>query len=347
MPEAKHWLYPGGKKAEVMILVTGASGMIGRAVVNCLLARNIPVRAHARSQAVLDQLFQQHKNSGLDFLCCDFETIDEDSARTMLAGCNGIVHAAGLVHRPDAAASLYESLNVRATKALADAGRTMDLQSFVFLSSSSVYGNRETRMVDEQFGLLADTDYAASKIECENYLQKGKSPAASTVIIRPSLVFGEGDRGNMIALIKQILSGKYFFVGEGSAAKSLIYANDLANAITLLIEKPVNGIKIYNISNPEPMSVKGLSEAILKASGKSRKIPALPESLVGLLSHASELVLGKRSPLSAERLSKLTRHNSISSKAFFESGGAFSVTDLEAALRAEIEWACKEGLLEL
>lgn len=331
-----------------MILVTGATGMIGRALVNCLLKEGLTVRAHGRSKEELERLFPIESAPGvkviLEHAVCDFAKMTEDDAKILTNGCSVVVHNAGLVHQANAEASLYFALNLYPTEKLCDAASEAGIKQFIFMSSSSVYGNRATEMIEESSALQGDTLYAASKISCENYL-RSSMPAPSTVLIRPSLVFGEGDRGNMLSLIRQVLSGKYFLIGEGSASKSLIYAADLADAILALIKSPRDSLAVYNIANPDPVSVKQLSQAILDAGGSTSLLRSVPAPLISIAAGMANLILGSRSPLSADRLAKLTRNNSVSVASFQKDYGFKNQFDLSKALQIEIDWARREKLI--
>src|SRR5262249_2325837 len=134
--------------------------------------------------------------------------------------------------------------------------------------------------------------------------------------LRPALVFGDGDRGNMIALIKRILGGKYFIVGDGSALKSLIYSRDLAEAISLVVKQRLNGFSVFNIANVEPVTVKKLSETVLLASGKKTELRSLPPFIAKAAAIGLRALFGASSPLTLDQLAKLTRNNSVSVAAF-------------------------------
>lgn len=323
-----------------MILVTGASGMLGRAAVIRFLQAGAHVRAHGRSGLFeLQSLFQQYaKADCLEPAVFDFASLDEEQALKLCDGCSTVIHSAGLVHQATAPAELYEQYNVKATQLISNAARQCGVKQFIFISSSSVYGNRATNMIAENDPLQGDTPYAASKLKAEEHL-KQNPPAASTVVLRPSLVFGEGDRGNMINLIRQILSGKYFIVGEGSARKSLIYSADLARALDLLISAPPPGYSVFNIANPEPVSVRNLSEQILAAAGHVERLFSLPPWMVTVAAGAANAILGNRSPLSADRLDKLTRENSVSVASFISKFNFSPEFELRDALSREIAWA--------
>lgn len=322
--------------------MTGATGLIGNAIVRDLVQQGLSVRAVIRSK---DHKFLCESAVGqLSFVESDLLELTEATARKLCEGVTSIVHCAGLVHKPNSKSDLYQRLNEQPTELLAFAAKAENVKQFVFLSSSSVYGNRETHMVSEDEPWISDTPYALSKINCERLLRE--NPAAeSTAIIRPSMVFGEGDRGNMLPLIRQVLSGKYFLISQGQAQKSLIYAKDFARAMRLILERKANGISTYNVANPNPVSMRDLSMNILAAAERPTSIPSIPGALLQPVAALANVVLGARSPLSKDRLDKLTRSNTISIARFCSDYDFAPQHQLREALTNEIAWARAAKLL--
>lgn len=329
-----------------MILVTGATGMIGRAIALKLLSQGLAVKVHGRSRPALEIIYplNSYDPSLIEYAVADFASLDEYEAAQLCKGCSKVIHCAGLVHLSESDESLYEKYNVEASRLLAEASKAARVEQFIFFSSSSVYGNRETSMIAETDATDPDTPYAKSKKITEEYLQNSP-PAPSTIVLRPSLAFGRGDRGNMLPLIRQIISGKYFLIGDGNAEKSMIFSDDLAEALYMVTSNPPGGFSIFNIANPRPTSMKELSEAVLQAANKSVKLISIPAWLIQLCAAMANAALGKRSPLSADRLAKLTRNNSISVEKFRKQFSFEQVTKLSDALKAEIEWAKSKGKL--
>lgn len=324
-----------------MILVTGATGLIGQAIVLRLLSEGLSVRAAVRSLAVAEKNFAEQLPIGpnlLDIKECDVSTLTEESAKRLFEDCEAVVHCAALVHKASAPDLLYDQINIAGTGTLAQGAKQAGVEQFIFISSSSVYGNRETVGIEEESELIADTAYARSKIASEEML-KSMQVAKSTVIVRPSMVFGAGDRGNMLSLIRQILSGKYFLIGKGNAQKSLMYSEDFATAVLHILRKKNAGISTYNLANPEPVSIKTLSESILKAAGLKRPLLAVPEIFTRTLCSAVNPLLKERSPLSPDRLSKLLRTNTISTEKFQRDYDFVPQFALQDALQKEISWA--------
>src|SRR5262249_4229247 len=154
---------------------------------------------------------------------------------------------------------------------------------------------------DESAPLKGITPYAVSKMTSEQFLQRfGGIPRV--VILRPSLVFGEGDRGNLINLIRSIKTGKYKHIGAASTEKSVIYSRDVAQAIDLCLERMPEGVHILNVANPEPVSVKELTEEIAAALGMPKKLASVPESVFRIGVKAAGLFMQEKAPITIEQV---------------------------------------------
>jgi nucleoside-diphosphate-sugar epimerase len=329
------------------ILITGGSGLIGRAVIQSLLARNnldlkVQVRDKAQARASVGDVVDFTKVQLEDG---DFTRMGDRELTYLTRGCNIVIHAAGLVHKPDAPYQEYEVVNVRATQALAEASIKNGVDTFIFLSSSAVYGTGPFEMVDEKAQVLGKTPYAVSKMASENWLGMQQQSIPRIIILRPSLVFGEGDRGNMLSLIKNVKQNKYKHVGDGGAGKSIIYARDVAYAIGLCMDKLQQGFHIFNLANPQPVSVKDLTEEIAESLGMSRKIASVPTGFMKFGVKAAELFMKDSAPLNSEQLAKLTTTTTCAIEKLVNETGFQPRVSLKTALKSEIDWATRENLL--
>jgi len=329
-----------------LILVTGANGLIGRALLQELLSRNsyeirAQVRSGVKARADIGDAIDFSK---IELREGDFTRLNERDWGRLTEGCKTIVHCAGLVHQPERPYQEYEVMNVRATQNLAEAAAQNGCQTFIFLSTSAVYGPGPFELIDENAPPNAKTPYAVSKLTSENWLQRHKG-LAKIVILRPSLVFGEGDKGNLLSLIKEVKSNRYRHLGNGSTGKSIIYSKDLANAIALCLDKLPGGTHLLNVANPDPVSMKGLTEEIARALNLAIKIQSVPESLAKIGLKAVNALLPGRVPVTEEQLEKLTTTTTCSINRLVQATGFRPDSSLEAALRAEIAWATRASLI--
>lgn len=325
-----------------MIVITGASGLIGTALVKRLLKDDQPLRLQVRKRS---KLSPQIANLNYEVKELDFESSSDNSVSSILQGADTVIHTAGLVHNPDAAYGEYELLNVRATEQLATIAAKSGVKNFVFLSTSAVYGHGPFENITESGPIKAESPYAVSKLRSEQFL-KTLNSFDKTIVLRPALVFGEGDRGNLISLIRQINSGKYFNIGGNPAQKSLIYAEDVAEVIALLLQKSPKGYHEYNVANPQTISVTELSNQIALCLKKGTKLMSLPEPLLRAGASALQGVLGSKSPVTNAKIDKLTTTTTCSVTKLTDTTSFSPTFSLASALETEINWAKSSGLLD-
>lgn len=329
------------------VLVTGASGLIGRAVTENLIAKNSyeikvqvrdPLQARSAVGSVID-FTKVRLEEG------DFTRMGDREMRHLARNVNTVIHAAGLVHKPDAPYQEYEVVNVRATQALAEAAAQSGVDTFVFISSSAVYGPGPFENVSETAPLKGVTPYAVSKMSSEQWLATFSGNIPRIVVLRPSLVFGEGDRGNLLNLIRSVKEQKYKHVGGGEAGKSVIYSKDLAHGISLILEAVPPGFHIFNLSNPQPVSVKQLTEEIAGCLGLPAKIASVPTGLLKFGAKAAEMFMPGKSPITADQVTKLSTTTTCSINKLVSATGFQPRTSLKYGLQAEIAWATENNLL--
>ncbi len=335
-----------GSGVRKRVLITGASGLIGRAVTENLIARNryeikVQVRDAARTRAAIGKDIDFTKVAMEEG---DFTRMGEREMTKLTRGAHIIIHAAGLAHTRDLPYQEYEVVNVRATQALIEAAAQNGVETFVFLSSSAVYGPGPFESITETAQLRGVTPYAVSKMASEQILANCQT-IPRIIVLRPSLVFGEGDRGNLLSLIRSVKEQKYKHVGGGQAAKSLIYSKDLAHAIRLLLDSAAPGLQVFNLSNPEPVTVRHLTEEIAACLGLPNKISSVPTGLLMWGAKAAELLMSREAPITADQVTKLTTTTTCSISKLVTATGFQPPTSLNLALQAEIRWAKAHSLL--
>lgn len=324
------------------VLVTGGTGLVGRAVVRQLLGDGAYVRVQVRSRAAFQELIAGDRP--VDVRAVDFTRASERDFAGLVLGCSAVVHTAGLVHQPHEPFEAYELLNVRTTRQLAEAAATAGVESFVFLSTIGVYGPGPFEDVSETEPLSPLTPYAVSKAASERWLS-GFDGFRRTVILRPPLVFGEGDRGNLVKMIRQIKSRRYVHIGSRATRKSLIYSQDLAVAISLCLTALGDGQFVFNAANPEPVLLSVLVDTISRCLGGQGGFVTLPKPLVLAGARMAQLLVGKKAPLLVEQIERLLTTTTCSTRRLVQDTGFKPRFSLENALQAEIAWAESERLL--
>lgn len=327
-------------------LVTGVSGLIGRVVTERLLAsdkydikvqaRN-PLETRAQVGDVVDFTKVQLEEA-------DFTRVGDREMRLLTKNMHTVVHCAGLIHIPDAPYQEYEVMNVRATQLLAEAAANNNCKTLLFFSSAAVYGSGPMENVDENTPQKGVTPYAVSKMASEQFLMRfGAIPRV--IILRPSMVYGEGDKSNLLGLMRNIKSNKYKHIGDASTPKSLIYSRDVARVVQMCLDKLPEGVHVLNVTNPKPVTVKELTEEIAGALGMSRKLSSVNEMVYRIGVKAAGIFMQEKAPVTLEQVEKLTTATTYSAQKLIAATGFAPQYSLEQGLRAEAAWAEKQNLL--
>ena len=213
-------------------------------------------------------------------------------------------------HRDDVRPkSLYWEVNVKGAENVCRVAEEKDIDKIVFTSSVAVYGftYKETF---EDGELNPFNDYGVTKLEAEKvYIEwQKKDPLKRIlVIIRPTVVFGEGNRGNVYNLLNQIANGTFIMVGNGKNVKSMAYVENLAAFIEYSIYFKF-GIYIYNYIDKPDYSMEDLVNLIYRVLNKTYnnrvRIPYILGYTGGKIFDFVSHITGKRLPISAIRIKK-------------------------------------------
>lgn len=213
-------------------------------------------------------------------------------------------------HRDDVSpTSLYDEVNINGAKNICDVARKKNINTIIFTSSVAVYGFADIGSNEDAI-IAPFNDYGRTKYEAElifkNWQLEDPSNRVLT-IVRPTVVFGERNRGNVFNLLRQIASGKFVMVGDGLNRKSMAYVENVAAFLEYSLEfKP--GIHIFNYIDKPDFSMNSLVAYVNKLLGRSTEINfRLPFSLGLLIGSSFDLVAkitGKKFPISAIRVKK-------------------------------------------
>ena len=272
------------------VLLTGASGFVGRAVGVALADKGLPVVSAVRSGQGSAQVAVGSINGATDW-------------REALAGVAVVVHTAGRAHivNDTAASPLTEfrKVNVEGTLNLARQAAENGVKRFIFLSSAKVNG--EASPAGEAFSAdqtPAPVDpYGISKMEAEQGLRAlAVETGMEVVIIRPVLVYGPGVKANFRSMMNWLAKGVPLPLGAIDNRRSLVALENLVDLIVTCIDHLAAANQTFLVSDDEDVSTTELLRRIGRALGKPARLVPLP---VGLLQGAAAL-LGKRD--TAQRL---------------------------------------------
>ncbi len=250
-------------------------------------------------------------------------------------------------HRDDVRPlSLYDEVNVGGARNLCIVAREKNIRTIVFTSTVAVYGFAPIG-TDESGNIAPFNDYGRTKYEAEQVFKawQAEVPEERTlVIIRPTVVFGEQNRGNVYNLLRQIASGRFVMVGTGENRKSMAYVENIAAFIEYSLSfKP--GVHVYNFIDKPDFTMNKLVAGVNRILGRPEKIGfRLPYSvgyLIGKCFDLAAAVTGKRFAISSIRVKKFCA-NSVYNTAIDRTGFVPPVP-LEQALAQTVRYEFVES----
>ena len=231
---------------------------------------------------------------------------DAETLRNTITG--DVVVNLAAVHRDDIRdRSEYQRTNVNGAENVALVCEEKGIEKIVFTSTVAVYGFAEPG-TDEDGAIKPFNEYGRTKFEAEEKLRNWQARGDnSLIIVRPTVIFGEGNRGNVFNLLNQIASGKFLMVGKGENKKSMAYIGNIVAFLEACIATDQK-YGVYNyVDTPDLTMNELVSQVSAKLRGKSGVGPRLPYWFGLILGYTADLVAkisGKNLPVSSIRVKK-------------------------------------------
>ena len=285
------------------VLVTGATGVAGPALVNLLVEKGYCVRIFSRHCEGFD-LFPK----GVERFQGDL--LDDRALSMALKDVDGVFHLAAKLHDTKGLChdDEFTLTNVKGTQTLVNMARGAGVKRFIFFSTINVYGNclkndcfTETSPVNPQ------DRYARSKLEAENIVLAGahNDPGGfAPVVLRMAAVYGKRIKGNYKTLILYLKNGGFLLLGSGVNLRTLIFDKDLAVAALLALEHPGAPGQIYNVTDGYIYSFNEIVFSICDSLGRKTLFLKVPEKLVKLILNLVNRTLCSRRLIQLSRMAE-------------------------------------------
>ena len=267
------------------IIITGATGFVGKN-----LSKFLKEKGHHISPLSLRKAWELDQNA------------------------EAIIHLAGKAHdtKNTSAEKEYFEINTELTKKLFKEFLNTTAQDFIYFSSVKATADTVEGFLDENHKSNPQTPYGKSKLEAEEFLLSQKLPENKRLfIIRPCMIHGPGNKGNLNLLYKFVQKGIPYPLAAFENKRSFLSIDNLNFLILEMLSNKNVGSGIYNFADDEVLSTNELVKLIANTSGKKEKLWKISSKLISATAKMGDMM---KLPLNSERLKKLTENYWVSNQ---------------------------------
>ena len=293
------------------IAVTGVTGFVGQNLSSYLSDDSI----HGISRKKTEQ-------------CITYEELSVEKLNEF----DAFVHLAGKAHdlKKVSDDKEYFEVNTELTKKLFDLFLESECETFIYMSSVKAAADEVQGFLDENYTPIPVTVYGKSKLAAETYiLGKKMSKEKRVYILRPCMIHGPGNKGNLNVLYSFVEKGIPYPFGKYVNQRSFLSVENLCFVIKELIENINIPSGVYHVADEETVSTNELVRLIAKTIEKTPRILFLPKLVVRAIAKIGDVI---PLPVNSERLQKLTENYCVSN------------AKIKNAIGKEFPLTAKEGL---
>lgn len=298
------------------------------------------------------RILQQYIDTGaLEYIECDVRKPVQAQLGD-LSNISLVANFAAIHREPGHQSREYYETNLLGAENVCEWASEVGCLDIIFTSSIAPYGPSEDSKSEQDIPVPISA-YGGSKLAAEkiHLAWKAVDKSRNLTIVRPGVVFGPGEGGNVSRLIKATLKGYFFYMGNENTRKAGTYVKELTRAMLWVHDRgreAENGSSLFNMTMTPAPSVREYVDTILKVSGKKRKVPTIPFWLLYPVSFMVEgvaRILRVNQPISPVRLRKLIKSNDIVPEFLIHNNYEYKYT-LQSALDEWKEIAPEEWLQE-
>jgi nucleoside-diphosphate-sugar epimerase len=291
------------------ICVIGGSGFIGSHLINSIATQH--------NVTNVDKQLPEWNNELVTTIQADVRNYE--SIKNAIPDNTDYIILLAAEHRDDVSPiSLYYDVNVEGAHNVLKVMTEKNIEHIIFTSSVSIYGLNK-KNPDELSGADPFNHYGKSKLEAEKVLRRwfdNDRNGKSLIIIRPTVTFGPGNKGNVYNLLKQIATGNFIMVGRGRNKKSMAYVENVAGFISHCLDQQFKGYHLFNYIDKPDLATKELVHHAEAALGKKLfpvRIPYFIGFMGGLTLDIISKITKKKFSISAVRVKKFCATTQFSS----------------------------------
>ena len=268
------------------------------------------------------------------FFSTEFSFIKYDKTNSLNLQGEVVLHLAGKAHdlKKTSNSSEYYQVNTELTKTLFDAFLKSEANVFITLSSVKAVADEVDSELTEECIPSPITHYGKSKLLAEQYIASKSIPQGKRVyILRPCMIHGPGNKGNLNLLYSLVSKGLPWPLGLFKNSRSYLSIDNLSFIIKELIEREDIPSGVYNVADDVPLSTNEVITKIAESKGKKASILNLNKNFIKVIARVGDLL---KLPLNSERLHKLTETYIVSN------------AKVKKALGKPLPFSSREGLIK-
>lgn len=288
---------------DAKILVTGASGFVGKYLCDALHSRGWTVRALARGRPATQLNLPYEQVYG--------DVCDRPAMVQALRAMDVVIHLAGRAHVLSETAadplSEFRSVNVGGTRTVLGAAVETGVKTFVHMSSLGAVAAESSETVSDRSTPDPTTPYGVSKLESERVVSSiSDDNGMEYYILRPPMIYGPGMKGNPLKLFELVDKGVPLPFGAIENRRSILYVGNLSAAINAILSRRPGPSGTFLIADENPLSTAALVRLIARALGRPDRLLPIPPSLLGAIGKIGDAVSAILPfPVTSEVLSKV------------------------------------------
>ncbi len=323
-------------------LVTGATGFIGGALAERLIAQGTRVRVLARDPEPATGL----RDAGAEIITGD--VTDRGSCAGAAGGMDAVFHCAGVLGGWGIPDSLLWKVNFEGTRNMLEAGRNAGVKRFMHVSSCGIFGPlREGETAGDDRPYNPTNAYEKAKAEAEKLALSYAKEGMPVVVVRPEFVYGPGDM-HLLPLFQSIRQGRFVFFGGGRSMLHPTYIDDVVDALLLAAGNERACGKAFNIAGERPVAVKEFIGCMARAMGvpaPALSVPVPFATAAGfLLDHTWGLLA--KPPLTLAQARYLSENRAFTCKGAADVLGYSPKVGLAEGMKRSVAWYRGKGLLK-
>lgn len=301
--------------------IFGGSGFIGTHLINLIyeeIGKDINVYN-------LDIVENSHNGKSTYIYCDVRESIDLN----IVSSENDIIFNLAAIHRTPGHPDLeYFETNIKGAENICHFAKVNGIKKILFTSSIAPYGASENLKTEDSL-TTPNTPYGISKLVAEKIHQTWQAQdeqERSLVIVRPGVVFGQGENGNFTRLYWAIKKGRFFYPGRKNTIKAAIYVKDLVAFCLFRIKSVISGVELYNCTFEPAFNIEEIVSCISQQTGLRAPSLKINAKLMLYSSAAISCLGGRKLGINPDRVKKLMISTNICGKKMKSSGYIFKYT---------------------